>query len=602
MKHIRSILASLPMMVAGLSASATGWPAGYEGVMLQAFYWDSYSDTRWSRLGDQAEELSASFDLVWVPNSGRCGGSQSMGYMPQYWFTNHNSSFGPETALNYMIGKFRDNGVGVIADVVVNHRTGVNSWTDFPAEEWNGRTWKLGPEHICSNDEVANQPGQPRPTGAPDTGENFDGARDLDHTNATVQEHVKNYCKCLLEKYGYVGFRLDMVKGYAGHFTKIYNQYSKPQFCVGEYWDGYDAIARWIEDTGRESAAFDFPCKYALNEAFSSNNMTKLVWKANGTVDQPAGLIHFGYPQYAVTFVDNHDTYRDGSKFTGNVLAANAFILSSPGTPCVFLPHWKAHKGQIAKMIAARKAAGVSNTSSVRVLKLATNVYLAEVTGSKTKLAVRIGSSSDVPAGYTSADLYASGTGYAIWVKGNGGGGDITEDNYPAQLHILGNLAGSQWNTSSGALMTRAGDLYTASNVEFVAAPNETKCFFNITTSLAANWDELNNTADRYGAATEGTPLTLGAEAPVTLYACGVDASGCKSWAIAPGRYDLVLDIRRKTIKLMAAGSAGIDEINVDNSSAEPEYYTPAGVRVNNPEHGLYIVKRGSKVSKVYIR
>jgi len=26
--------------------------------------------------------------------------------------------------------------------------------------------------------------------------------------------------------------------------------------------------------------------------------MTKLVWKANGTTDQPAGMIHFGYPRY----------------------------------------------------------------------------------------------------------------------------------------------------------------------------------------------------------------------------------------------------------------------------------------------------------------
>lgn len=606
MKKIRSLAAALPMMAAAFTASATGWPAGYEGVMLQAFYWDSYSDTRWSRLADQADELSGSFDLIWVPNSGRCSGSQNMGYMPVYWFTNHNSSFGPEAALTNMIAKFKERGTGVIADVVVNHRVGVSNWTDFPAEEWNGRTWQLGPEHICCDDEVAGASGQARPTGARDTGENFDGARDLDHTNATVQDHIKNYCKCLLEKYGYTGFRLDMVKGYAGRFTKIYNQYAKPQFCVGEYWDGYDAIAAWIESTGRESAAFDFPCKYALNEAFSSGNLTKLVWKANGSVDQPAGLIHFGYPQYAVTFVDNHDTYRDGSKFTGNVLAANAFILSAPGTPCVFLPHWKSHKEQIKKMIAARKAAGVSNTSTVRVLKTASNVYLAEVQGSKAKLAVRIGNTSDVPSGYTADDLYTSGNGYAIWVKdsGMGGGGDDPGDNLPASLYVLGNLADSQWNTASGALMSRNGNTYTASNVEFTAAAGETKCFFNITTTLASSWDELNGAANRYGAAAEGTGLTLDREAPITLYACGVDASNCKSWAIAPGKYDLVVDLARMTIKLLTAGSSGIEGITSDNPDTEApaEYYTPAGVRVTNPGTGLYIVRRGTSVTKEYLR
>ena len=135
--------------------------------------------------------------------------------------------------------------------------------------------------------------GCPYSKGNADTGDDFDGARDLDHTNPTVQAHIKDYCKFLLEDLGYAGFRLDMVKGYGGQYTKIYNQYSKPQFSVGEYFDGsYDAVAAWIEATGKESAAFDFPFKFAVNEAFASGDMTKLVWKATGTTDQPAGLIH----------------------------------------------------------------------------------------------------------------------------------------------------------------------------------------------------------------------------------------------------------------------------------------------------------------------
>ena len=47
---------------------------------------------------------------------------------------------------------------------------------------------------------------------------------------------------------------------------------------------------------------------------------------------------------YVVTFVDNHDTYRNDNCITSNVLAANAFILAMPGTPCVFWPHWTAYK------------------------------------------------------------------------------------------------------------------------------------------------------------------------------------------------------------------------------------------------------------------
>lgn len=688
------------LAVVAETANAVGWPAGYEGVMLQAFYWDSYSDTKWTNLTSQADELAESFDLIWVPNSARASGSPTMGYTPIYWFTNHSSSFGTESQLLTMIETFKEKNVGIIADLVVNHRTGMSNWTNFPTETWNGKTWKLGPEHICCTDEVKDAAGQATPTGAADTGDDFDGGRDLDHTNATVQDNVKNYCLCLLEKYGYVGFRIDMAKGYSGQYTKIYNQYSKPTYSVGEYWDGsYDAVAAWIEATGRESAAFDYPCKYALNNAYADGDLTKLVWKANGTVDQPAGLIHYGYPQLAVTFIDNHDTYRDSNKFTGNVLAANAFILCSPGTPCVFLPHWKSYKSQIKEMIAARKAAGVSNTSAVTVLKSTSTCYLAEVQGSKSKLAVRIGSTSDVPSGYTSDELYCSGSGYAIWVKGSSGGDGNTQDgpitvyydnsttawskvlihywgaeettwpgidmtnvegyiwtatlpegtvgmvfndgdgnqtadvldpqnnhvykaitatgkpdcsdegeynadsstSMPSSLYVIGDLADTHWDTNTGVQMSLNGSAYVAQNIRFSANTGETNCYFSLTTALASSWDDLNMTADRYGAVAEGTPVAIGTDAVMKLYANGVDASGCQSWAIAPGIYDIVADFSNMTISAATAGSVSAPVIAVGDNEEE-EYYNLCGVRVDNPTAGLYIVRKGDKVTKRYIR
>lgn len=271
-KSFSKLTAAMLMAFAALHGSdarALGWPENYQGVMLQGFYWDSYTDTKWTNLEAQADELSRYFSLIWVPNSGRCGSSNNMGYMPQYWFTNHNSSFGTEAQLLSMISTFKAKGTGIIADCVINHRNGVTNWTDFPTEEWNGRTWKIGPEGICSTDEVRNASGQAKPTGAPDTGDDFDGCRDLDHTNANVQDNCKNYVKCLQEKYGYAGMRYDMVKGYGGQYTGIYNRYANVEFSVGEYWDSnYDAVKGWIEATGKTSAAFDFPCKYAINEAF----------------------------------------------------------------------------------------------------------------------------------------------------------------------------------------------------------------------------------------------------------------------------------------------------------------------------------------------
>ena len=183
---------------------------------------------------------------MWIPNAGRCSNAKSMGYDPVYWFTNFNSSFGNETELRSLIQTYKSKGIGVIADVVINHRNGATNWYDFPAEEWNGTTYHITDGSITANDEVWTS-GQNIPSsykGAYDTGDDFGGSRDLDHTNANVQNNCKAYCKFLLDDMGYAGFRYDMVKGYGGQYTKIYNQYSHPTYSVGEYWDGsYDAVA-----------------------------------------------------------------------------------------------------------------------------------------------------------------------------------------------------------------------------------------------------------------------------------------------------------------------------------------------------------------------
>lgn len=408
-------------------AFSQGWEENYGGVMLQGFYWDSFEDTKWTNLTSQADELSAYFDLIWVPNSG-ASGYYSMGYNPQYWFM-HESSFGTESELRSMINTFKAKGTGFIADVVINHRNGVNGWYDFPVEtDHNGKTWELGLWAICGNDEMAYADGQPTPTGANDEGENFDGCRDLDHTNTYVQDAIKAYLDFLLNDLGYTGFRYDMTKGYAAYYTGLYNEAAKPKFSVGEYWDGnYDNVTEWIDGTIRnneiQSAAFDFPCKYAMNEAFTagSSDFTKLAWwRSDINANQPAGLVHMdGFRRFAVTFVDNHDTYRDGSKFTNDayVQAANAFILCSPGTPCVFLPHWKAYKDEIKKLIDIRKSVGVHNQSSVEVWEASTSVYAAKVYGTNGDLFIKVGYGDYSPTGYSSDEIVASGEGYCVWTK-----------------------------------------------------------------------------------------------------------------------------------------------------------------------------------------
>lgn len=403
----------------------TAMPAKYTGVMLQGFFWDSYDDTAWKNLEKLAYDYSNYFELVWVPNSGKPASNPGMGYDPVYWYTNHNSAFGKEEELLTMNGLYNDLNTNMIEDVVVNHRSGATNWTDFPTEtDHNGISWTWDPSHICNTDEVNGQSGQATPTGANDTGDNFDGSRDLDHTNTYVQDGIKAYLNTLHEKYGYNGWRFDMVKGYGAKYVGDYVRSAGMKYAVGEYWDSFDPIVNWITGTGLASAAFDFPFKFALNDAMNGNeDLTKVSWTYEGKA-QPAGLIHHEvYKRYGVTFVDNHDTYRDNNRFKNEnlVVAANALMLCSPGTPCVFLRHYLDHMDAINRLIDIRKAVGIHNQSEVEMIKLASNCYVARVKGLYGSLVVKVGSDMSyncTDAGYTMvAAGNESDNNYCVWAN-----------------------------------------------------------------------------------------------------------------------------------------------------------------------------------------
>lgn len=376
---------TLLMMVVALGMMAQGWPEKYNGVMLQAFYWDGFADAQWSRLEKQVDNLSTTFDLVWIPQSGDCGG-QSMGYDDLYWFPGHyNSSFGSEAELRSMITTFKNKGIGTIADVVINHRRNVSTWNDFPRETYKGVTYQLTYKDICSDDEAASNGYQVGPN--KDTGEGWDGMRDLDHKSENVQTNVKAYLKMLLEDFGYAGFRYDMVKGYSGEYTKLYNNDSKPQFSVGECWDSSNTIKNWIDATDKTSAAFDFQFRYTVRNAANNSDWSNLGKQNDGNWPLVSSSFSSGsYRQYAVTFVENHDTeYRSATAqqdpLRKDTLAANAYLLAMPGTPCVFLKHWQAYKQEIANMVAVRKAVGVNNMSKPTNLASHKDYYAVQVAG-----------------------------------------------------------------------------------------------------------------------------------------------------------------------------------------------------------------------------
>jgi len=435
-------------------ASAQGWPQDYKGVMLQGFYWDSFSDTQWTRLEKQADDLATSFSLVWVPQSAKAKASHSNGYDPLYWFENYNSSYGNGDELKSMISTFKEKGIGTIADVVINHRETATTWNDFVSESYNGADYTLTYEDICANDEAAKK-GYDVGNNQ-DTGENWDGMRDLDHKSERVQSAVKAYLKMLMSDYGYAGFRYDMVKGYSGSYTKIYNEEAKPQFSVGECWDSSNTIRKWIDATDKTSAAFDFQFRYTVRNAINNNDWTYLGKKNDGNWPLVSNDYENGsYRQYAVTFVENHDTERRANAnqdpIKKDTLAANAYLLAMPGTPCVFLKHWKSYKSELSKMIAVRKAVGIKNTSNYTCVTSEKDCYAVSVEGSDGQLLAVVGTKA---GSYTPEDSkwekVLSGYHYAYYVKGISASAiiwpELSGDNFQAyDINVYVNVDQVGW-------------------------------------------------------------------------------------------------------------------------------------------------------------
>ncbi len=446
MKKITLLLGAFLMSCASLFAQA---PANAPDVMLQGFYWDSYKggsygNTNWANLKTQVDEIAESFDLVWLPPSAKSSGGT--GYHPKEW-SNQTSEWGSATQLKELIAAFKAKNTRCVADIVINHRDGNYNWTDFCNENFGTYGnfqdfYSKSAQLICKNDECTAKGHSA--TGNYDEGYetlSCDGvsasgaycaSRDLDHSNTYLQGVIKAYLQWMKNVIGYDGWRYDLVKGYKGQYNGKYNDAAGAYMSVGEYWDGnYDAVKNWIKDTGYKSMAFDFPMKYAaLNNALAGNNYAGLA----GGYGVPHGLCGADeMKRYSVTFVDNHDTFRDHNKFDGDWTKANAYILSAPGIPCVFYPHWKECKKDIQAMIKARKSVGVHSQSKCTTEGTCSSYYKCTTTGTNGTLICFIGGGWQDPAGYTKA---CSGNGWAYYTKGGKPIDDITLTMNPASGYV----------------------------------------------------------------------------------------------------------------------------------------------------------------------
>lgn len=400
-------------------------------VVLQAFAWQS----KWSgNHGDWYNNVKNvanidKFDIIWFPPPGktirydigeRGDYNSACGYMPMDyrdygsyrqwvqdssgWYQHGGSEtlYGSTSELQSAISTLHGKGCKVIADVVVNHRAARQknydnewcSWKDSSGQvasgymAWGHADYDRNPVQIlnCSGGGGGNE-GSWSYGGRTYYNTSTGYAAEISHWYSSTRNDIKAYLYDLKNYLGFDGFRWDLVKGFEPSYVGEYNDYVNAYFSVGEWYEynSRQALCDWVNKTGGKSMVFDFDLKGDLTMAVKSQNFSGL-----------AGGIHW-WPAAMVTFVDNHDTGKssgggqahnpieDGSNDHRNRMQAYAYILSHPGTPCVYWYHWQdcgsTLRSFINTMIDKRKQESITKTSSLSV-NYASGQYYEAVVGS----------------------------------------------------------------------------------------------------------------------------------------------------------------------------------------------------------------------------
>lgn len=443
--------------------------------------------TTWTELLNQKDNIAPYIDLLWLPQSGatvcsdksvftteweawRAGHDGSwvcthygetinnpdcMGFVPVFYLDHGRgltyevngttwapkSYFGTETELINLISAYKAAGTGAMEDVVANHKGGLSTWSgeefaaDFVDEidvigPTTGKTYSIQWEwdengkckDICCDDESGKGSGNYDCGGDAGKGP---WARDVDHHNPATQQKELTYLRYLKDELGYVGFRYDYARGFEPKHFAEYNTTVRPTFSVGEFWGTSGDIKDWIkgvyDEGGFQSAAFDFPLQEQIRQAFNDERGHSFRLLKND------GLIwDYRFKRYAVTFIDNHDTFKDLPTDASNsnyqhrvnhqIVEANCFILTMPGTPCLFYPHFM-HPGWhdlIARFIKARRTAGITNESTAwNPDEIGAYSIAWRVTGENGELYLQLGDeavNAGVPDGFAQVWLNDEGT------------------------------------------------------------------------------------------------------------------------------------------------------------------------------------------------
>lgn len=386
-------------------------------TMMQYFEWYLPNDhTLWNTVAKEAKNLKeAGITSVWLPPAYKgAQGVNDVGYAVYDTYDlgefdqkgSIPTKYGTKDEYLQAIRALQEEGIEVLADIVLGHRLGaddkerifaygsasddrnrqtsdkkkVTVWTKFTFPGRGGKysdfTWDWTNFHGTDYDAHSKENGILRFIGK-DWDEDVDSENgnfdylmgvDLDMSDPEVLEELDRWGEWYLNFTGVDGFRIDAVKHIEFHFFKVWlgklrEKSGKPLFAVGEYWSAdLSRLENYIEKSDRALTLFDVPFHFKMFNAARSN----------GTYDMRelfSDTLVGTDPEMAVTFVDNHDT-QPGQALQSWVMdwfkpmAYALILLREKGYPCVFygdyygIPHDNiAPVAELPKLLELRKNA-----------------------------------------------------------------------------------------------------------------------------------------------------------------------------------------------------------------------------------------------------
>jgi alpha-amylase len=361
---------------------------------MQFFHWYYPADgSLWHHARDKAKELAElGITACWLPPAfkGQDGATASgydaydlydLGEFDQKGSVR--TKYGTKEAYLSAIRTLNENGIGVYADVVLNHKGGadekericvikvneenrnehisdpfeIEAYTRFTfpgrKEKYSAFIWDYhcftGVDYAadikeCQIFRILNEYGDHWEDVISREKGNYDYlmCADIEFRNPAVREELKRWGEWFLKEAPFAGVRLDAVKHMSPSFITEWLNYMRTLqpdlFAVGEYWAPEDLpiMLKFLEATEDKIALFDAPLHRNFFEAANAGKEYDLRNILKNCILEVK-------PQLAVTIVGNHDTQplqllEAPIPSWFQPLAYALILLREAGYPCVFYP------------------------------------------------------------------------------------------------------------------------------------------------------------------------------------------------------------------------------------------------------------------------